>query len=319
MGHVNPTRVGLALVPIGAILAGNAPTLIGFGASAVFVGTGQALTQVAVTHAIGHAPGPRGTAYAFSVLALGFSISGFFGPVMTGLLIDHIHHAWTFRVLCVPALLGLVLMARAVRGSPRAAVSPPAIPSGKASASGLLADPEIRVVMIMTGLLVMAWDLFTFLLPLHASRIGLTATEIGIVALGSFCIRRFLGQIAWWLSERRMVVIALVCTCLLYTVMPFTWQFEVLLVLSWLLGVVLGSAQPMAMSLLHHVALTDRTGELIGMRTIIVSMSQTALPLAFGVPGAAFGTAPMFWCAAVVIGGGVASVRYLTTGDRRQK
>lgn len=92
-------------------------------------------------------------------------------------------------------------------------------------------------------------------------------------------------------------------------VFPLAAGFHALAVLAYVLGLFLGGGQPMATSLLHRGAPAGRTGETMGVRTTIVSISQTALPLVFGAVGAALGTGPVFPVVAAVIGGGMACVR----------
>jgi len=67
------------------------------------------------------------------------------------------------------------------------------------------------------------------------------------------------------------------------------------------IGLILGIGQPLAVSLLHHSAPAGRAGEAIGMRSVIVSASQTFLPAIFGALGSAMGTGPVFWVVAVTI------------------
>ncbi len=60
-------------------------------------------------------------------------------------------------------------------------------------------------------------------------------------------------------------------------------------VLRHVLGLALGSVQPMIMSTLHHLTPTDRHGEAIALRSMTINLSSTVMPLVFGVAGAALG------------------------------
>lgn len=84
-----------------------------------------------------------------------------------------------------------------------------------------------------------------------------------------------------------------------------------MLPLGLVLGMVLGCGQPVVMSLLHVTAPPQRTGEAVGLRAAITSLSQTVLPLAFGAFGTAAGMLPLFWAAAAMLGlgGGYAARR----------
>jgi MFS family permease len=77
-----------------------------------------------------------------------------------------------------------------------------------------------------------------------------------------------------------------------------------LLVLSFLLGVGLGGAQPMIMALLYDKAPPGRGAEAVGVRTLLLNFSQSGIPLMFGALGAALGMAPVFVFMALALAGG---------------
>src|SRR5439155_281489 len=54
----------------------------------------------------------------------------------------------------------------------------------------LLRHRVLRHVFVASGLLAAAWDMFTFAIPIYGSRIGLSASSIGLV-LGSFSVATF--------------------------------------------------------------------------------------------------------------------------------
>jgi MFS family permease len=94
---------------------------------------------------------------------------------------------------------------------------------------------------------------------------------------------------------------ALLLTVVIFALTPLATGFGQLLVLAAFTGLVLGGGQPLAMTLLHHSAPPGRAGEAIGMRSVIVSGSQTFLPAVFGALGAVLGTGPVFWVVAATI------------------
>jgi hypothetical protein len=59
--------------------------------------------------------------------------------------------------------------------------------------------------------------------------------------------------------------------------------------------VTLGCVQPMIMSGLHHLTPAPRHGEAIALRSIVINLSSTTLPLLFGAAGAAVGVSVLFW------------------------
>jgi len=113
VGPWRPTVTGILLMLGGLILpaafpyatADVAPLLV----SAALVGTGSTLAMLSVQQVVGERADPNHRAAAFSWLALGASISGFFGPVASGMLIDSFGHRVTFAVLVAVVLLALGL------------------------------------------------------------------------------------------------------------------------------------------------------------------------------------------------------------------
>jgi MFS family permease len=78
-----------------------------------------------------------------------------------------------------------------------------------------------------------------------------------------------------------------------------------------LLGLALGSVQPMVMSTLHHLTPPARHGEAIALRSMVINASSTAMPLLFGLLGTAVGAATLFWVMSGAIAAGGAAARKL--------
>ena len=73
--------------------------------------------------------------------------------------------------------------------------------------------------------------------------------------------------------------------------------------IAFLLGLGLGASQPSLMSLIQQSTPQGRLGEALGVRTTVLNMSHTLLPLLFGGLGAALGMGPVFWSMALCLGG----------------
>lgn len=304
VGFRPPVRRGLLLILVGGLLAAWAPHLAVMALGAVLVGWGVTMVQVALTQAIGQACGPEGSTWGFAGMSVGFSLSGFVGPLVAGLLIDHAGHASAFLALCITPPLGLLLL-RSVRSpllqpAARAEVAEGAMPQGSLMALG-----SIRSALIIAAMVALAWDLFNFFMPVHAAALGLSATAIGAIsatyAAGSLAVRLVLGRLAQQVSPARMLTVALGLTVLIYGVTPLASGLPQLLMLALVTGLILGAGQPLAMTLLHQNAPPGRAGEAIGMRSVIISGSQTFLPAAFGALGSVLGTGPVFWVVALIV------------------
>jgi len=276
------------------------------------IGTGAMLTMLAIQKVVGDRADQARRAAAFSWLAMGASISGFTGPVFSGLLIDAFGHRVTFGVL-----VGVVLLALALVWINRALL--PAHAGSMHAAQPLhplelLRHVELRHILIATALVSMSWDLQTFVIPVHGTRVGLSAAEIGFV-LGSFALATFAVRLAMpWLSQRitewQVLTYTLFSATLAFALFPLFAALGPLMATAFLLGLGLGAAQPNVMSLVHAHAPQGRVGEALGLRSMIIHSSQVALPLVFGAFGSVLGAAAMFWTMAVLVcAGGIGAVR----------
>src|SRR5206468_5383739 len=84
-------------------------------------------------------------------------------------------------------------------------------------------------------------------------------------------------------------------------IFPLVTTAPVLIALAFFLGAGLGGTQPMIMSLLYSRAPAGRGAEAIGVRTLLINISQSIIPLMFGALGAALGMTPVFWTMAIAL------------------
>jgi predicted MFS family arabinose efflux permease len=281
--------------------------------AAALIGTGATLVMMSVQQVVGQRADPKNRAAAFSWLALGASIAGFCGPVLSGFLIDSSGHRATYAVMLVVLLVALALL-----WANRAL-----LPAHHGKARGpepvhpleLLRHTELRRVLIASGLISMSWDLQTFIVPVHGTRVGLSASQIGLV-LGCFAVATFTIRLAMPVLSRRfaewqVLTYTLVNTAFVFVLFPLFSSLGPLMAGAFLLGLGLGAAQPNVMSLLHARSPEGRVGEALGLRTIVMNSSHVVLPLVFGAFGSVLGVAAMLWAMAALVGaGGSAALRW---------
>jgi len=317
VGPQRPTLVGALLILGGALLpsmfsyasADLAPLLV----SASLIGSGAALTMLSVQQVIGEKADPGRRPAAFAWFAMGASVSGFSGPVLSGVLIDAYGHRAAFAALVIVALLALALVwtSRDVMPSRHGRLKPPE-PMHPMELFRLV---ELRHLLVATALISMSWDLQTFVIPVHGSQVGLSASEIGFVlgcfALATFVIRLAMPSISLRFSEWQVLTFTLFCAALAFALFPLFTSGVPLMAIAFLLGLGLGAAQPNIMSLVHSSSPEGRVGEVLGVRSTIIHSNQVFLPLVFGAFGSVLGAAAMFWMmAALVFAGGVGAVRW---------
>ncbi|MGH8713434.1 MAG: MFS transporter [Casimicrobiaceae bacterium] len=306
IGVRRPMLVGSCGIALGAALPCLWPGLPSLFAATSLIGTSFMLFQVSVQNATGEMGPPGERAKNFSLLALGYSISGFCGPLSAGLSIDNLGFGATFAGFALLPLLPVAILARRALALPGRHRGHAQAPSR--GVSEMFRNPHLKRIFIVNGLLSMAWDLHTFFIPIYGATIGLSASRIGVIlasfAAATFAVRLLMPRIARNFTELQVLTAALFIAAVTYALFPFVASVGALMALSFTLGLALGSAQPMVMSLLHSIAPAGRMGEAAGVRMSIINASTFAVPLLFGAVGSTVGLAPVFWSVGAALAGG---------------
>jgi MFS family permease len=306
IGVRRPMLVGSCGVAIGAGLPWLVPGTAILFASTALIGMSFMLYQVAAQHTTGALGTPGDRPRNFSLLALGYSVSGLVGPLLAGFTIDHASFHASFAILAVLPVVPVIVLARGALALPH-----PAAPHAHATPGGVAAlfrNPQLRRAFVVNALLSMAWDLHTFFIPIYGARLELSASMIGVI-LASFAAATFVVRLAMpWISRRanelQVLTTALFAAGAAYALFPFVASVGPLVALSFSLGLALGSGQPMVMSLLHSAAPAGRMGEAVGVRMSIINASTFAVPLVFGAVGSSIGIGPVFWLVGSALAGG---------------
>jgi MFS family permease len=260
----------------------------------LLVGCGFVFFIVSVQNLVGALPGSRARNY--SILTIGYSASNFAGPLIAGYSIDYAGHAAAFLVLVATALVPVATLA-CHGGFTR--VAPAAPPPGPRSTADLLRNPPLRHVIVMSGLMMAAWELYVFYVPVYGHSIGLSASAIGLIlavfSVATFVIRFALPAITDRLRLSTVLAGAMLVACVVCALFPLLRDPLLLLAASFVVGLGLGCSQPLAMTLAYDRSPPGRSGEVTGLRTIATNLARLVVPVASGTLGAALGTASVFW------------------------
>ena len=306
IGPWKPLRASAISVIVGTLLPFVWQTLPSLILAAVSIGVGHMVFQIAIQRQMG-----QGTTEEklkkFSWLSLSMATSGLIGPLAAGISIDYLGHRAVFALLAlapIACLFGLFRMRTYLLASHTKSEAP----KEKRSAMDLLAIPQLRRVFAANMLTSVAWDTHMFVLPIYGVGIGLSATTIGLIiscfASATIVIRLGIPFIQRHLSPWKLIHITMVAAGLNFMIYPFFTQVWILMILSFMLGLALGSTQPGILALLQSHAPPGRAGEAFGIRMALINTCQVSLPLAFGALGSVIGIMPLFWITAVGLGGG---------------
>ena len=307
-----PIALGAAVMTLGLLLPGIHESLLTLIACPALIGLGQIFLQVSIQNAVGSIGGADTRAANFGTFSLGASVSTLIGPSLAGFAIDSLGYRPTYFVLASMPL-AVVLLALALRHRMPARGGHGEERSG-GGAFDLLKGSPLRRTLFMSGVALTGIELFSFYMPIYGRSIGLSALGIGLVlsayAAAAFVVRLVMQGLARRFSETRVLTASLFVAAATYALFPLLTGVPMLVLTAFLLGLGLGSAQPLTIMLTYHHAPEGRSGEALGMRLTVNKITQIAIPVVFGGLGTLFGLAPVFWAnAAFLFAGGALSVR----------
>lgn len=314
-GLKRPVAFSVVVAALGAGIAVAFPIFPVLCLSALMTGGATGAASIALQRHVGRAAqNPTQLKQVFSWLAIGPAVSNFLGPFSAGLVIDHAGFRYAFLLM---ALLPLAtwFWVRQTKELPPVVRAEGEKPG---RAWDLAREPMFRRLLIINWILSSCWDVHTFVVPVLGHERGLSASVIGSI-LGAFAvaaavIRVVLPLIAERVSEAAVVSAAMVVTAVLFGVYPLLHSPVAMGLCSVLLGLALGSVQPMIMSTLHQITPHARHGEALGLRLMAINASSVVMPMLFGLTGAVIGIAGVFWFVGAVVGAGAHSASKLRAG-----
>ena len=302
-GLKRPLKVAVVVATLGALMAVAFPVFGVLCVTALACGASTGLALIALQRHVGQlADGPMELKQVFSWMAIGPSISNFIGPFLAGLLIDASGFRAAYLLLAVLPSLAWWWARQAQELEPVA--HDPDLPRGRSW--HLLREAGFRRLMLINWMLSSCWDVHTFLVPVIGNERGLSATVIGSIlggfALAATAIRLAMPWLARHLRESVVIGSAMVATALLFVLYPLAPKAGIMALLSVLLGIALGSVQPMIMSTLHQITPKHQHGQALGLRAMAINGSSVIMPLLFGSAGVVLGLSGVFWTVGAVVG-----------------
>lgn len=311
-GYHRPVRVSVALTVLGTGLAFAACFLPGwwrFGllcVGAALSGVGTNLALIAIQRTAGQlVTDSTERLRVFSWLGMAPSLANVVGPVVAGFMIDSGGYASAYAVMMVLPFLAL-WFARGVPPESGRHVQARRIDGG--SMWDLLHVPGLRRLLVVNWLFSASWDVHSFAVPVLGHARNYNASTIGLV-LGTFTmavtvVRFIIPLMAHRVNEVAVLRSAMLLTGLVFAAYPFATTPWMMGLCATLLGLTLGSVQPMIMSTLHHLTPPSRHGEALAFRSMAINASSSVMPLAFGLAGTALGPGVMFWIMGAAVGSG---------------
>lgn len=315
-GLARPVQVCAIIGLAGVLLATVLPVYAALCVAAVLVGTATNLATIALQRYAGRAAGETGNLQqVFAWLSIGPAASAFFGPYLGGLLIDYAGpvpaDATGFRAAF--GLMGVFtlcswLLLRTLPEIPPA----PSQQAARRDIGSLLRTPGIVTMLLVNAAISMAWEVHNVILPILGTERGYPASTIGLIlgvlALAAAGVRVLIPWLTRYLSERTLMLTALSCSVLIFLVYPLMTSPLTMGITACLLGLAMGSIQPMILAGLYQSAPEGRQSEALGLRLVSVNLSSVFTPLVTGALSTVVGAAAALWMASALVATGIRPV-----------
>ena len=307
-GFKRPVGLAVWVAGSGAALAFAVPLFPVLCLSALMTGGATGVAAISLQRHVGRsAQNNSDLKRMFSWLSIGPALSKFVGPLTAGVLIDQGGFRLTFFCLACLPLLTWVWVRHTLELPP----VPVTAGASQGKAWDLMREPMMRRLMLVNWLLSSCWDVHTFIVPVLGHERGLSASAMGAIlggfALAATAVRVALPLLAAKLHEWTVVTTAMLCTAVLFAMYPLMYTAWAMATCSVLLGLALGSVQPMIMSTLHQITPPARHGEALGFRLMAINASSVLMPMLFGATGALVGVSVVFWTVGAAVGIGARS------------
>jgi MFS family permease len=318
-GYHRPLYIAVGLSFMGGIVAAASSHYLAMCAAALLTGAGSNIGLITIQRTAGRvAVDGTERMRVFSWLGLAPALANFVGPVAAGALIDVAGFRSAFALLMLMPLAAIFWSRQVPVEARPAPITALAVPR---TSWDLVRSPALRQLLLVNWLLSASWDVHSFVLPILGHERGLSASAIGgilgLFAVAVASVRVVIPVIAHRLTASQVLSGAMLWVAMVFTAYPFMHAAWLMAACAILLGLALGAVQPMVMSTLHHITPHERHGEAIALRSMTINMSSAAMPLLFGVAGAALGAASLFWVMGAAVGAGSFRARRIPTDVSR--
>lgn len=309
-----PLILGSVGIAMSLLLPGLLPSLNMLYVSALLIGASHVFYNISAQNLIGMLSTPETSTRNFSNLSLTIAGSGFLGPLIAGPAIDLFGHAVAYLCLGVTPLISAAIMYKARHRLAALGGGKSRTDEAAVYAVGLFSNAPLRRILITSGIILTAIDLFQFYMPIYGHYIGLSASAIGTVlamfAAASFVVRTFMPRLVKRFGAEQVLTGSIFIAAATYLLFPLVESGVLLAAIAFLLGMGTGCGQPLTLMLAYDRAPAERSGEAMGLRMAINNLTHLAVPLFFGALGTAVGLAPVFIANAAMLGvGGLISQR----------
>ena len=301
---------GAAAQLVGCIGLATAHGLFTLGAATAVLGLGHLALALGVQAVVARESPDERHDRDFGFLTAGVSLGQLAGPLLGGFLVGHADGpalvGASTRALVAAAAFACCATAFAAaaerlpapdgdreaasdRGSVRAILRLPGVPSGLLASIAVLA----------------ASDVFTAYLPVLGEQHGIAPAAIGVVlalrAAATVLARVGIGRLVAAVGRPRLIAASTLAAAAGFAVMTFTAQLWLLAVLALVVGAGLGYGQPLSMTIVVQSVPLHARATALGVRLTGNRVGQVAAPAAASVVAGIAGASSVFWLLSAIL------------------
>lgn len=297
-GSLAPVRIAGWLVVGGTIpflLSGSVEALLPV---AAFIGAGAILGHVAAARAVTSFGAGADRSRNLGLLVFGYSLGQFAAPLAASWTYAHFGAGWAVALLGAAAVISLA--ATRLPHHHYSVAEDGKVPiADSESVIKLLKLVLLRRWIVISSVIGTVQVIFPFLLSMQATEAGLPPQAAGIV-LGCFAAGAACSRLSVGAATRRFSA-PVICQALLwgsaagYLLFSFLHDQLWLMLLSAILGFLIGMGAPVSIGQIYEAAPTARANEAVGLGMAVTTCLQTLTPLAVGLVQGFAGTMSAIW------------------------
>jgi predicted MFS family arabinose efflux permease len=278
-----PMQIATAGVVAALAIPWLIPSLWALAACAALLGICMAMIFISTQHAAGAMSRASTRMRIFTAITVGQSVPVLLGPPIAGFLIDGLGYQAAFLGLALIALT-LAIMLFLARSILPDVSHPPA--KAERKLLELLRHPGVRTALIISSLSPLGWEMLFFFVPVHGTRIGLSASTIGLV-FSCFSVSLIGVRVAVpWLSrlanEWVLIAVSFGIAAGIFLFFSFANSAGTMMALTIVLGACHGINVPITLGIVHATSPANRRAEVLGIRSTVLNSVAVAAPLFLG-------------------------------------
>lgn len=308
--------VGCAVEAIGCVLLAAGHSAVALGAASGVVGIGHLALALGAQAVIARESDDERHDDHFALLAAGVSGGQLVGPLLGGAVLGHrsgaaLLSATTRAMLVAAGICVLATVLAAVAERDRAPAAEEAGADERASVRAILGTRGVAGAIFASVAVLSATDVFTAYMPLVGEHRNIGPAVIGVLlalrAGASLACRVGIGRLVRRFGRIELMTVAAAAAAAAFTGLTFTGDVATLAALSVVVGVGLGFAQPLSMTVVVQLVPEHWRASALAVRLTGNRLGQVAAPAAAGLVAGSAGASSVFWMTSgILVASGVA-------------